>query len=90
MDGGLILSGDPQLINLDDLRDLDAALDGMGLQVSDANGSLIASDDLYHRETVGEVPKAEQRERVYRAPLVDQNAKTTGFVTLHMNQSQLD
>ena len=85
-----ILSGNPRLINLDDLRDLDAALDGSGLQVSDANGSLIASDDLYHSETAGEDRKAEQHERVYRAPLVDQNGKTTGFVTLHMSQSQLD
>ena len=85
-----ILSGNPRLINLDDLRDLDAALDGTGLQVSDTDGRIIASDELYHSETAGEVLKAEQRERVYRAPLVDQNGKTTGFVTLHMSQSQLD
>ena len=85
-----ILSDNPRLINLDDLRDLDAALDGIGLQVSDTNGRLVASDDLYHQETAGEVSKAEQRERVYRAPLVDQNGKTTGFVTLHVSQSQLD
>ena len=85
-----ILSGDPRLINLDDLRDLDAALGGIGLQVSDTNGRIIASDDLYHQETAGEVPKEEQRERVYRAPMMDQNGKTTGFVTLHMSQSQPD
>lgn len=85
-----ILSDNPQLINLDDLRALDAAMDSVGLQVSDTNGRIIASDDLYHQETAGEGPKEEQRERVYRAPLVDQNAKTTGFVTLHVSQSQLD
>ena len=85
-----ILSGDPRLINLDDLRDLDAALGGIGLQVSDTNGRLVASDNLYHRETAGEDPKAEQRERVYRAPLMEQDGKTTGFVTLRVSQSQLD
>ena len=85
-----ILSGDPQLINLDDLRDLDTALDGIGLQVSDTSGKLIASDDLYHRENTSDGPKTEQQERIYHAPLVDQNAQTTGFVTFHVSQSQLD
>ena len=43
-----ILSDDPRQIDPDALHDLDAATDGTGLQVSDTDGRLIASDDLYH------------------------------------------
>lgn len=85
-----VLSHDPQLIHLDALRDLDAAMDGIGLQVFDTNGKLIASDELYYGGTAAENAKEKQRKRVYRAPLMDEHAQTTGFVTLLADQTKLD
>ena len=42
-----VLSRNPQLADMDSLRDLDKALGGAGLRVFDTEGKLIASDDLF-------------------------------------------
>ena len=85
-----ILSRDPGLIDLDALVELDAAMRGIGLRVYDKEGKLVASDELYHQELPNQDAQAEQHERVYRAPLLDESGRTTGFVTLHADQAMLD
>ena len=85
-----ILSCDPRLINLDALVDLDAAMRGTGLQVYDKEGNLVASDELYQQGLPKQDAQAERPERVYRAPLLDESGRITGFVTLHADQAMLD
>ena len=85
-----ILSCDPRLINLDALVELDAAMRGIGLRVYDKEGNLVASDELYQQGPSEQDAQAERHERVYRAPLLDEGGRITGFVTLHADQAMLD
>lgn len=85
-----ILSCDPRLINLDALVELDAAMRGTGLRVYDKEGNLIASDELYQHGPSKQDAQAERHERVYRASLLDEGGRITGFVTLDADQAMLD
>ncbi|MBQ7534342.1 MAG: mechanosensitive ion channel [Stomatobaculum sp.] len=101
-----VLSEDPQLIDVDFLHDLDHTLGGSGLKVFNADGTLLASDELLHRavdesidvygfadlqnsssaEDDGKTPE----NRYYRAVIVDETKKSSGWVELCVKQSQLD
>ena len=101
-----VLSDDPQLIDADFLHNLDHSLGGSGLNVFSADGSLLASDELLHRavdESIAVYKPAElhgpssaedtgkeQENRYYRAAMVDDNNKTSGWVELCVGQDQLD
>lgn len=85
-----ILSCDPRLINLDALVELDAAMRGIGLRVYDKEGNPVASDELYQQGPSKQDAQAERHERVYRAPLLDEGGRITGFVTLDADQAMLD
>ena len=56
-----ILSGNPDLVNMDSLRQLDAALGGTGLRVYDVSGKMTASDDVFQPSSDGELPHAVNR-----------------------------
>ena len=84
------LTDNPKLMNIDALKALDAAMEGIGLRVYDLNGNMIASDDLYHQSTYKEGGEAERHDRIYSVAMLDDNGRTAGFVKLCADQKELD
>lgn len=85
-----VLTDDPKLMNMDALKALDEAMDGVGLRVYDQDGNMIASDDLYHQSTHEDGREAERHDRIYSAAMLDGNGRTVGFVKLCADQAKLD
>ena len=95
-----ILSRNPDLTDMDSLRDLNEALGSSVLRVYDASGNLIASDEIFHQRAVdatlssGYESAANSSDgedfRIYRAAVMDHSWRTKGFVELRVRQSMLD
>lgn len=100
-----ILSDNPQLIDVDSLLSLDEALGGSGLRVFNSEGQFLGSDEVLHHavsesllgatefgssKANGEPEEDTPPARYYRAIMIGEDGRTSGWVELCVEQEQLD